>query len=159
MTNDDHRSDHEHERLLSEDALPELQTDANEPVFKAPWQARAFAIAVVLSNYEEGVYTWDDFQGNLVDEVQSAANAAEPPDEANLGADIAWSEATYYERWLDALEQVLLEEGVVDPDEMRHRVREFADGDRDASEFVGGEHSHTHPHPDGHDHPHRSTEP
>jgi hypothetical protein len=45
-------------------------------------------------------------------------------------------EKTYYEQWLDCLEDVLLEAGVVDDAELDTRAAEFTDGDRDAAEFV-----------------------
>jgi nitrile hydratase accessory protein len=165
MTDDRSRSGHERDGPSPKEVevLSELPFEADDPLFEAPWQARAFAIAVVLSDYEEDVYSWKDFQSNLVEEVQSAASTKDLPDDANASDSIAGSEAVYYEQWLRALERVLLEKGLVDAEEMRGRIREFADGDRDASEFVEGEHAHDHdhphPHPDEHDHDHGHTEP
>jgi hypothetical protein len=45
-------------------------------------------------------------------------------------------EATYYEQWLECLEAVLLEAGVIDDSELTARAGEFTDGERDAAEFV-----------------------
>lgn len=131
-----------------DDLLGDLPIDADDPTFEAPWQARAFAVAVVLSDRYEGVYSWTEFQENLIGEVQSAAG-----DEGIEG-----SEAAYYEQWLRALERLVVEEELVDREAVRRRVAAFADGDRDASEFVEGEHDHSHgedhDHSEGHTHAH-----
>jgi nitrile hydratase accessory protein len=130
-----------------DDLLGYLPIDAEDPTFEAPWQARAFAVAVVLSDRYEGVYSWTEFQENLIGEVQSAAGEE----------GIEGSEAAYYEQWLRALERLVVEEELVDRDAVRRRVAAFADGDRDASEFVEGEHDHSHgespTHAHDHDHP------
>lgn len=125
-----------------DDLLGDLPIDAEDPTFEAPWQARAFAVAVVLSDRYEGVYSWTEFQENLIGEVQSAAGEE----------GIEGSEAAYYEQWLRALERLVVEEELVDREAVRHRVAAFADGDRDASEFVEGEHDHDHGEGHAHDH-------
>lgn len=150
----------EHSQRAERSRLDELHEaespiDIDEPTFEAPWQARAFAIAVVLSDHQEGVYPWKDFQEALVNEIQSSSDIEE-----NLGSDgtpkrmINSSETEYYEQWLRALERIAFDEGLVDVDEVRWRIQEFAEGDRDASEFIEGEHEHTHPHSGSHAHPH-----
>lgn len=98
------------------------------PVFEAPWQARAFGLAVALHEEQE-LYDWQEFQQRLIDEVDGTD--AETMQEA--------VEETYYEQWLDALERLLTELDVVSPDELGARAAEFAAGDRDASEFVEGD--------------------
>jgi nitrile hydratase accessory protein len=119
--------------------------------FDAPWQARAFAIAVMLSEYYDDKYTWSEFQHELVAAIDTDGKADEPSDTLNESD----RESQYYEQWLQALEHIVLENRLVNPDEIDQRVREFADGDRDASEFVTGEHDHTHE--SGlHQHPHHS---
>jgi nitrile hydratase accessory protein len=66
--------------------------------FEEPWQAQAFAIAVSLS--ERGLFSWSEW-----------AEA--------LGAEIARApERPYYEAWLDALEELLLANGVALPGEL-----------------------------------------
>lgn len=130
------------------DLLGDLPVDAEDPTFEAPWQARAFAVAVVLSDRYEGVYPWAEFQENLIGEVQSAGDAAEG---------IEGSEAAYYEQWLRALERLLVEEELVDGEAVRRRVEAFADGDRDASEFVEGDHDHPHGEDRGEGHAHDHT--
>lgn len=111
-----------------------------DPVFEAPWQARAFAIAVALTGDGER-FAWEDFQRRLVAEVQAADSEAER----------GGPESVYYEQWLAALERLLIEEGTVSDEEFRRRAAEFGAGDRDASEFVSGEREHVH---SGHGHHH-----
>ncbi|MFC7156942.1 nitrile hydratase accessory protein [Halomarina halobia] len=152
MTDDTRRSDREGAASAPEGVLPPPPTDTPEPTFEAPWQARAFALAVALSSYDADVYSWKDFQRKLVEEVQSETDAGDASSAVTSDTERAYSESTYYEQWLRALERVLLEAGLVAPDEVRQRVRAFADGDRDASEFVEGDHGHDHAHP--HDRPH-----
>ncbi|HUF33460.1 MAG TPA: nitrile hydratase accessory protein [Acidimicrobiales bacterium] len=61
---------------------------SDEPVFAAPWEARAFALAVRLR--DSGHLPWTAFQERLATRI-----AADP------------AEATgYYEHWLASLEDV-----------------------------------------------------
>lgn len=96
-----------------------------ELVFDAPWESRAFGLAVAL--HETGLYEWDDFQQRLVAEI----HAREPDADGSR----------YYERWLAAVERVLLERGVLTEAEIAARAAEVAEHD---------DHGHSH------DHPHRS---
>lgn len=112
----------------------------DEPAFEAPWQARAFAIALLLTDREGGDIPWTDFQGRLVQAIERDGEAVEA------------AEDVYYSQWLRALERLLVDEGMVDPDELDERVAAFAAGDRDASEFVIGDHGHDHDHPHNHHH-------
>jgi nitrile hydratase accessory protein len=94
--------------LEGDAALPRKN---GELVFQAPWEGRAFGLAVVLS--EKGEYPWDDFRAKLVDEI--ASGEGDP----------------YYESWLDALEALLLARGVVTADEVAARAGEYARLERD----------------------------
>nr|WP_237453745.1 nitrile hydratase accessory protein [Pseudonocardia sp. SID8383] len=60
-------------------------------VFAAPWEGRAFGLAVALA--EAGVFTWDGFRDRLV---------------ARIAADPA---APYYGCWLAACEDALVAAG------------------------------------------------
>lgn len=109
----------------------DLLEQADKLKFDAPWQARAFS--VVLTMYERDLFQWNEFQARLIEEVQSDGSAAED------------LESVYYEQWITAFEKLLLDKGICEPDELQHRVAEFASGQRDASEFVSGaDHSHSH---------------
>jgi nitrile hydratase accessory protein len=72
------------------------------PVFRAPWEAEAFALAVSLN--ERGLFTWKEWATTLGDEIKKA-QAAEDPDTGD----------TYYHHWLAALERILAEKGIADP--------------------------------------------
>jgi len=87
-------------------ALPRAN---GELIFTAPWESRAFAMAVAL--YSGDVYPWERFRGHLIEQI-----AQGPPDAGDR----------YYERWLAALEAVLAREGLVTPEELRRRMAELA---------------------------------
>jgi nitrile hydratase accessory protein len=115
------------------DSTPAPGADA--PTFDAPWQARAFAIAVAITDESaaDGL-RWAEFQDRLVDEI-----------DADDG------EAAYYRQWLAALERLLIERDLLDPGDLVERVAAFEAGDRDAHEFVEGDpHAHAESLPDGH---------
>lgn len=99
------------------------------PTFDSPAQARAFGLVVSL--WREGVFEWDQFQQQLIDRIAT--------DEGDLETD---TEAAYYDHWIEAAEQLLEAEGHVSSESLEDRAVEFADGDRDASEFVIGDREH-----------------
>lgn len=105
--------------------------DGDDVTFEAPWQARAFAITVALRRND--AFEWDRFQRRLIAELE--------------GID-AGDEGAYYDAWLRAIEGLLLTDGVVDEGELASRALAFDRGDRDASEFVVGDHGHDHAHHD-----------
>ncbi len=92
--------------------LPALPRDDGGPVFRAPWEAQAFAMAVKL--HEAGVFTWREWAGRLAAEIERARARGDP----DLGT-------TYYEHWLAALEGLVAERGLVKADELRHRKAEW----------------------------------
>lgn len=122
----------------------------HDATFSEPWQARAFALAVSVTDEDAGgVGSWDDFQERLVREIEAAESAADlvSPDEP---ADLDGDEAAYYRRWLAALEDLLVSEAV-DEAALRERALAFERGDRDAHEFVRGDpHAHADELPEGH---------
>lgn len=118
-------------------AATDPPSEGDDVTFAAPWQARAFGLTVALRR--QGNVDWDRFQELLVEELDDVEGHGEE---------------AYYGAWLRAIERLLLDDGVVDRGELATRVAEFASGDRDASEFVVGEHAHDHEHGPGHDHGH-----
>jgi nitrile hydratase accessory protein len=94
------------------EALPRSN---GELVFDAPWEGRAFGIAVNLN--QQGLYPWRAFRDGLVREIGTA--------EAGGDSD------TYYERWLATLEKLLVDQGILTPDEIARRTEEYASGARD----------------------------
>ena len=74
--------------------------DDGSPVFAAPWEASAFALAVRLSG--EGYFTWDEWAATLGEEIPAAQREGDP-DQGD----------TYYRHWLRALERLCTERGLV----------------------------------------------
>jgi nitrile hydratase accessory protein len=104
--------------------------DNGELVFAAPWESRAFGVALAL--HDAGRIDWEDFRRSLIGEI-GAWEAAHPS-----GA--GWS---YYECWLRALEQVVSRKGLVGAGDLQERV------DLLAARPAGHDHGHEHGHPGG----------
>ena len=102
--------------------------DGDGPPFESSWEARAFAMAVALYDRDAG-RGWEAFQARLIDAIQAA----------DCEVDAADVDHDYYRRWLQALEGILVEEGVLTPAEIDERSRAFASGERTAAEFVEGD--------------------
>jgi nitrile hydratase accessory protein len=96
--------------------LPALPRDADGPVFREPWEAQAFAMAVSL--YEKGLFNWREWAERL-----GAAIVAHP-------------HAPYYENWLAALEAMVECKGLMDRAE---RLQRIADWDRAAKATPHGQ--------------------
>ena len=92
------------------DGAAALPRRNGELVFQAPWEGRAFGMAVALR--DRGVYRWDEFRDLLVKRIAGGSTA-------------------YYESWLGAFEDVLLSRGLIGPTEVSARAREFKDLRRD----------------------------
>ena len=92
-----------------------LPRSNGELVFAAPWEGRAFGIAVALN--EGGAYEWSEFQRRLAEEI-----AAAPPDDEG---------SVYYERWLASLERLLLEQGMISHEELEDRFAAYESGELD----------------------------
>jgi len=86
-----------------------------ELVFDTPWEGRAFGMAVVLSNQQ--TYDWEAFRAQLIAEIASAEARQET--------------SSYYERWLRALETVVVERGLVTVADIDQRLRRFETDDRE----------------------------
>ncbi|MCY3714081.1 MAG: nitrile hydratase accessory protein [Gemmatimonadetes bacterium] len=82
--------------------------DDGSPVFAAPWEASAFAIAVRLSG--EGHFTWSEWAATLSEEIRAAQQEGDP----DLGD-------TYYKHWLRALERLCIAHGLVSQEEASDR--------------------------------------
>ena len=77
-------------------AVPSIPCDAEGPVFREPWEAQAFAVAVAL--HERGAYTWEEWAQALGAEIERARAAGDPD-----------TGETYYRHWLAALERLVAE--------------------------------------------------
>jgi nitrile hydratase accessory protein len=91
-----------HERTASDPAvLPGLPRDAAGPVFREPWEAQAFALAVAL--HERGLFGWDEWAAALSEEIKAAQQAGDPD-----------TGVTYYHHWLRTLERMTARKGITD---------------------------------------------
>jgi nitrile hydratase accessory protein len=93
--------------------IPSIPCDAEGPVFREPWEAQAFAMAVTL--HERGVFTWMEWAAALAAEIKRA----------QAGGDADTGE-TYYRHWLATLENLIAEKGVTTADVL-HRYRDAWD--------------------------------
>lgn len=85
------------------DLMPAIPRDADGPVFREPWEAQSFAMAVAL--YERGIFTWPQWAAILADEIQLAQRDGDPD-----------TGETYYRHWQCALERIVAETGLTDRD-------------------------------------------
>jgi nitrile hydratase accessory protein len=103
--------------IAAAEALPDLPKGPDGPVFREPWEAEAFSMAVAL--YQRGLFTWPEWAATLADEIKRAQHAGDP----DLGD-------TYYHHWLNALERLVTQKGATDPQTLAryrdawHRVAE-----------------------------------
>ncbi len=80
------------------DAVPGIPRDDDGPVFRAPWEAEAFALAVAL--HERGLFTWPEWAAALGDQIRRAGD----PDAGD----------GYYGHWLAALARLVTDKHVTD---------------------------------------------
>jgi nitrile hydratase accessory protein len=80
------------------EAVPGIPRDASGPVFRAPWEAHAFAMALTL--HEKGLFAWPEWSAMLGEEIKKAQAAGDPD-----------TGETYYLHWLATLERMVAEKG------------------------------------------------
>ena len=83
--------------------------DNGELLFAAPWESRAFGVALAL--HDAGRIDWEDFRQALIKEIREW-EAAHPSGEG-------WN---YYECWLRSLERVVSGQGLAGADDLRARA-------------------------------------
>jgi nitrile hydratase accessory protein len=69
-----------------------------EPVFREPWEAQAFALTVAL--HERGAFSWPEWSAALAEEIERAG-------ETDSGE-------AYYHHWLRALERLVAQRQLTD---------------------------------------------
>jgi nitrile hydratase accessory protein len=107
-----------------------------ELVFAEPWESRAFGMAVSL--YEAGAFSWPQFTDALIARIGAWEAAAKPGEPYH-----------YYQHWLDALQDVLVELRAVSTNDVVTRAQALAERP------AGHDHrDHEHDHDHGHDHAH-----
>jgi len=80
----------------------------NSPAFREPWQAKAFALVVLL--HREGHFTWDDWVRTLAEEIVASPQRAEED-----------AELAYHRQFLTALEKIAATRGMTTPETMQAR--------------------------------------
>jgi nitrile hydratase accessory protein len=89
-------------------ALPEFPRDADGPVFREPWEAQAFAMAVAL--HERGAFSWTEWAAALALEIKEAQASGDPD-----------TGETYYRHWLAALERLVAAKALASTAELASR--------------------------------------
>ena len=79
--------------------------DRSTPVFQAPWEAYAFALAVQLS--EQGIFDWSEWSEALTAEIHDAGE----DDQGNQ----------YYHYWMAALEKLLTRHSIITEESLQKR--------------------------------------
>jgi nitrile hydratase accessory protein len=78
--------------------LPGVPRNGDDPVFREPWEAQAFAMALAL--HQRGLFTWKEWAATLAEEIKRAQAGGDPD-----------TGETYYHHWLGALERITAEKG------------------------------------------------
>ena len=99
------------------DALPDLPRNEGEPVFRAPWEAQAFAMTLAL--YERGIFTWKEWAKTL-SQMIGEAQAAGDPDTGE----------SYYEHWVGALERMASMKGLASRESLASRKEKWREAAR-----------------------------
>lgn len=86
-------------------ALPGQPRDDDGPVFREPWEAQAFAMALALR--QRGLFSWSEWAQGLAAQIAAAQAAGD----ADLGD-------TYYRHWLAALETLVVAKGASSIEEL-----------------------------------------
>ena len=101
--------------MTGAEALPRSN---GELVFEAPWQARAFGVAVGLVQ-SQGL-DWEAFRSRLIEQIA----AWESTHRSALS-----DSYEYYEHWLVALERLVLETGMLSAADLDAEIAQIAEAD------------------------------
>jgi nitrile hydratase accessory protein len=93
--------------------VPGIPRDEDGPVFREPWEAQAFGMALAL--YAHGLFTWSEWAATLADQIKRAQAAGDPD-----------TGKTYYRHWLATLERLVAAKGVASSETL-HRYRDAWD--------------------------------
>lgn len=89
--------------LRATQSVASIPRNAEGPVFREPWEAQAFAMALAL--HDKGLFTWPEWAATLGEEIKRAQAAGDPD-----------TGETYYHHWLAALERLVAAKGVATRD-------------------------------------------
>jgi nitrile hydratase accessory protein len=94
--------------------------DSEGPVFREPWEASAFAMVVKL--HEGGHFDWSEWVKTLSQELAKEGDGKDRPIALNDD-----SAANYYKYWLEALEKVAVDKGLLSKHAIDERHRHLID--------------------------------
>ena len=97
--------------------VPAIPRDGDGPVFRAPWEAQAFAMAVML--HDRGYFTWTDWSARLADEIAAATARGDADDGTR-----------YYRHWLVTLERLVSDLDIVPAADLRARFKAWEEAAR-----------------------------
>ena len=100
------------DKSITDLKMPVLEKNHEGPVFKEPWQAQAFAMAVTLS--EAGLFSWQEWSSELGASIQSRQKKGDPDDGE-----------TYYLHWLETLEKMLSRKNLIEHADLLQRITEW----------------------------------
>jgi nitrile hydratase accessory protein len=120
------------------EAVPGIPRDQESPVFREPWEAQAFALALTL--HQRGLFTWREWAATLAEEIRRAQLAGDPD-----------TGETYYLHWLATLERLVASKGVASAQTLAcyreawrratHRTPHGVPIELSLDDFTGGEDS------------------
>lgn len=87
-----------------------LPRENGELIFQAPWEARAFGLAVALNQQE--LYEWREFSAKLAATIAAADQNDDP--------------ASYYTRWIASLEALIIAKGLLSRKQLDAKIAECA---------------------------------
>jgi nitrile hydratase subunit beta len=89
------------------DGFGPVRPELNEPVFHEPWEGRVFAMTIIGAGHPP----------SPIDAGRHRIERLDP---------IRYLASSYYERWLAALENAILEAGTLTRDEIEAKIQQFA---------------------------------
>ena len=97
-------------KIATMEARTALPRENGELVFQAPWEARAFGLAVALN--EKDLYEWREFSSQLASKIAAAEQNNDP--------------SSYYARWVASLEELVIAQGLISREQLDARTAEYA---------------------------------
>ena len=89
----------------------EIPRRSGDVAFDHAWEIRAFAIATAM--HDDGAFDWPEFQQELIRSIRMW--------ESSHDTATGWN---YYDRWMEALERLLGDKGMLDAEELDQRTAE-----------------------------------
>ena len=99
-------------QIATMEAQISLPRENGELIFQAPWEARAFGLAVALN--EQEIYEWCEFSAELAATIAAAEQSNDP--------------SGYYARWIASLEELIIAKGLISREQLDARTAECAAG-------------------------------